>query len=176
MGLPSLTGKQKAWAQAYVGPARFNASEAARLTGIAISSGVENRSKPHIMDYVEELQKDALRRHMISQARTLEELVAIGFSNITDILTVDGDGRVTMKDLDEAPRHVTSSIKKMKLKRTNKPDGDFDEILEIELHDKMTALKMLGTFQGLFERQDGGDDEEKPVFTGLEIVAPKEES
>lgn len=169
---PSITDKQKAWARAYVGPSRFNASAAARLVGIKEGTGRDYRANSGVMDYVEHLQQDALRRHMLSQARTLEELIAMGFSNITDIITVE-EGKVVMKDLEGCPRFVTAAIKKMKLRRSNRGDGDFDDILEIELHDKMSALRMLGQHQGLFEKGASGDEEEH-VFTGLEIVAPTE--
>ena len=167
-----LTDKQAAWARAYIGPAKFNASEAARMVGIKPEYGREMRSKSHVMDYVEKLQVEAAERWQISQARTLEELCAVAFSNVTEIVTFE-DGRLIVRDLDELPRTVTAAIKEIKLRRVKVHGGEpneFEEVFEIKFHDKLAALEKIGQYQGLFKGQGGEETEE---WTGLEVIKPQ---
>lgn len=59
--LPKLSGKIRIWADAYVGEARFNASEAARIAGYKNPrvSGQENLRKPAARAYIEDVLKQS---------------------------------------------------------------------------------------------------------------------
>lgn len=59
-GQLKLTGKQKAFADAYVGVARFNGSEAARMAGYAqpVVQASENLRKPNIRAYISEILRE----------------------------------------------------------------------------------------------------------------------
>ena len=162
-----LTDKQKAWCHAYVGPAKFNASAAAEYAGISDSSGREMRTKPAVMAYADSLMADNLARWGVSQERTLLELAAVAFSSMADFVEMDG-GKLIVRDWDEIPNHVKSAVKKIKLRRVSRGEDEFDEVLELELHDKLTAVKQLGEYQGLFKGQ--GDQAEQ--WGGIGIIEP----
>jgi phage terminase small subunit len=172
-----LTDRQRGWAEAYVGPARYNASEAARMTGLSEAEGRRYRTKAHIVDYVEQLQASAIKSRLISMDRTLEEIISIALSDITEIVTID-DGRLIVRSLDELPRSVRCCIRSIKLRRSKRPTGEdeegkdeFEEVFELTLHDKIKALEMLGRYQKMFS-DNAGDGEERPAFVGFEMIAP----
>ena len=172
------TDRQRSWAEAYVGPARFNASEAARLTGLSEAEGRRLRTKAHIIDLVEKLQAEAVKSRLISMDRTLEEIIAIALSDLTEIVTIE-DGRLIVRSLDELPRGVRSCIKSVKLRRSRHAntgeDGDeFEEVFEITLHDKLKALEMLGRYQKMFS-ENAEYGEERPAFVGFDMIAPPDE-
>lgn len=176
-----LTDLQRSWAHAYVGPAKFNASEAARIAGLSEAEGRRMRSKPHVVAYVEDLQRERLAGRVISQDRTLEEIFAIATSNVADVVTVTDEGHFLVRSLDGLPRHITAAIKKIKLTRrqipgekTEEGGAVFEDVLEIELHDKVKALALLAQHQGLLDPANANNDH-TPAFAGLEIVAPTEE-
>lgn len=169
--MPECTDLQKAWAESYVGEARFNATKAAEIVGLTPTQGPKMRSKEHVMAYVEELQRGAVKSRLISQARVLEEIIGLALSDMTEIVQVE-DGKLIIRNFADLPRHVRTSIKKIKLRRQNKGEGDFDEVLELELHDKLKPLEMLAKWQGLLDGDGKKEDEETPVFTGLTIVGP----
>jgi phage terminase small subunit len=174
----TLTDNQRAWAEAYVGPARFNASEAARMVGVDPSTGRTYRTNKIVVDYVERLQAESVQSRLISMDRTLEEIISIALSDLTEIVTID-NGRLIVRSLDELPRGVRCCIKSVKLRRSRHAnageDGEeFEEVFEIVLHDKMKALEMLGRYQAMFT-DNAGSDEERPAFVGFDMIAPPEQ-
>lgn len=166
-----LTDKQKAWAEAYVGPAKFNASAAAQMAGVDPSTGREYRTKQNVIAYVEQLQAERLQGRVISQDRTLEEIFSIATSDLTDVFSFSDGGNLVVRDLDDLPRHVTCTIKKIKVTRRKDSGGDWEDVLELELHDKVKALALLAQHQGLLSGDPPTDQKEAP-FAGIEIVAP----
>ena len=88
-----LTGKQRLFVEAYLGPARGNATEAARLAGykgtdtVLGAMGAENLKKPKIKAAIEGALVKAARAGTIpSKERVLEELGRIA---------LDSDGEET---------------------------------------------------------------------------------
>jgi hypothetical protein len=165
-----LTDLQKAWAKEYIGGSRFNASAAAASVGMSESEGRRIRALPHIVDYIEMLQAERLASAALKGDRVLAEMIALAFSDMADIVRVE-DGRLIVSDFENLPRTVTTAIKKIKLRRSNKAEGDFDEVLELELHDKLGPLTKLFEYLGL--AGEGADAaHEKPKFTGLTLIGP----
>lgn len=72
-GKKGLSAKQKAFCLAYVGEAKGNATEAARVARYAIpsQSGYENLIKPEVLEYIRELTE---AMHRESGALTPEEI------------------------------------------------------------------------------------------------------
>lgn len=171
----AITDNQRAWAEAYVSSSKFNASDAARQVGITESEGRRYRAFPHVIDYVEQLQAEAVKSRLISMDRTLEEIISIALSDLTEVVTVDDKGRLIVRALDDLPRSVRCCIKSIKLRRSRKasddPDPEFEEVFEITLHDKIKALEMLGRYQKMFS-DNAGDSEERPAFVGFDMIAP----
>lgn len=66
--LPKISGKKQIWADAYIGEARFNASEAGRIAGYknARRSGQDNLHDPACQAYIKNaLQESAVSRDEI---------------------------------------------------------------------------------------------------------------
>jgi phage terminase small subunit len=171
----ALTDRQRAWAEAYVGPARYNASEAARTTGLSEAEGRRLRTKAHVVDYVEQLQAESVKSRLISMDRTLEEIISIALSDITEIVTIE-NGKLIVRSFDELPRGIRCCIKSVKLRRSRHANAgengdEFEEVFEITLHDKIKALEMLGRYQAMFT-DNAGSEEERPAFVGFDMIAP----
>jgi|TARA_Y100000310_G_scaffold4433_1_gene5350 hypothetical protein len=147
------------------------------MTGLAEAEGRRLRTKPHVIDLVEQLQAEAIKSRLISMDRTLEEIIAIALSDITEVVTIDDEGRLIVRVLDELPRSVRCCIKSVKLRRSRKasddPDPEFEEVFEVTFHDKIKALEMLGRYQKMFS-ENAGDNEERPAFVGFDMIAPPE--
>lgn len=164
------TELQKAFAEAYVGPARWNSFEAARLAGFAKSSIVQMANyclnAPHVRAYILLLLRHAGRDTLVSSRRVVQELSAIAYSDITDVMDIDSAGVVTLKSgsLSDLPEPVRVAIKKIKVRGSAEA-----QTVEIEFHDKMKALQMLGAMG--VEAEEAAERKEQG-FTGLEIIAP----
>ena len=170
-----VSGKQITWCEKFLGPARFNASLAARMTGISEAEGRRYKQQPKVMRYLHAMQADRARRWGVSKVLVMEELVALAFSDVTDIMDFT-DGKLTVRDLSSLPRHVTGAIKKLKLKRQavgDPQDGEFEEVLEVEFHEKIKPLMMLGQAYGIGADPDA--DREMVRWTGVEILPPARE-
>ena len=95
----------------------------------------------------------------------LNEIEAIGSAAITDVLSWDSTGNVTVKNSYDLPLHVQKSIKKVKVIPTR--DGN---AIEVEMHDKISALRLLSKHHGLLE---AGSDDNKPSILGINIRGPQ---
>jgi phage terminase small subunit len=146
-----LTGKQKLFADYYVGEANLNATRAAIKAGYspktAYSIGHENLKKPEISTYIEKILDE--------RAMTSKE-VLIGLTNeakgsIADILEEDG----TFDYEAMCQRGADKLLKKLKIKKTvRREHGSEDEIEEIthefEMYDAQSAKVHIGKAHGLF--------------------------
>ena len=88
----------------------------------------------------------------ISAEAVIRELAIIAFSDLRQDLAVGLDGSLSLKSLKDLPG--ASAIKKIKEKRKIKSLGENSEVLEsqleVEYHDKLKALEVLGKHLGLF--------------------------
>lgn len=98
-----------------------------------------------------------------------QELEAIGAAQITDVvswhLNADGHPVVEVKPSDELSERARRSIKKIKV--TPMEHGNQ---IEVEMHDKLSALRVLAKVEGLL---DGSDDQDKrPSLVGINLRGP----
>lgn len=174
---PRLTELQRRWAEAYVGDARFNAAEAARIAGMRpVSKGRQMRAKPHVMAYVEQLQRDTTHSFVITRERVLQELAAVAFSDATQVT-----GAASLREL---PPHVRAAVQSVKVRRrvvsqavdylpvegdASVQDVTIEEI-EYRMHPKIPALELLAKHTGLLEpdADAGGDD--RPALVGVTLI------
>lgn len=84
------------------------------------------------------------------------ELIALGTANITDIVNLDG----TIKPLDEIPEHALRAIKKISVR------GDD---VTIEMHDKVSVLRVLAKASGMLDTEK---NEDKPSIVGINMKGP----
>ena len=94
----------------------------------------------------------------------LEELSKLATSEITDVLFWDAEGRVTLQSAADLSPRARASIKKVKVT----PTADGNQI-EVELHNKDSALRLLAKHHGLLD-QTG--EQNKPSVIGVNIHGP----
>ncbi|NVJ46460.1 MAG: terminase small subunit [Cytophagia bacterium] len=98
-----LTDKEYRFANYYLGEARFNAAEAARLAGYsehtARQQGSRLLSNVYIEKYIKSRTSKILNDLQITQERILKEYVTLAFGNLTDYL----QDNWKLKPLNEIP-------------------------------------------------------------------------
>jgi hypothetical protein len=86
-------------------------------------------------------------------------------TKISDIMTWDEGGNVTVKAAHQIPEHALTAIKSIK----QKVDRDGNSTLEIELYDKVGVLRILAKASGLL---DNPEESDKPSVIGINIKSP----
>lgn len=98
-----------------------------------------------------------------------QELEAIAASQITDVVSwyVDANGkqRVDVIDSDQLSQRARRSIKKIKV--TPMEHGNQ---IEVEMHDKLSALRVLAKVEGLLNGED--DQDKRPSLVGINLRGP----
>lgn len=141
-----LTGKQRAFVNAYLGEARFNATEAAAMAGYGGSRntlqsiGAENLAKPIIREEIE--RQFALQE--VSAQEVLTLLADQMRATMDDFVSIpDGArGRFAFLDLEKAKQRGKLHLIKRMLWTQHGP--------RIELHDSQRAAELLGRALRLF--------------------------
>jgi hypothetical protein len=97
-------------------------------------------------------------------------LLSMANTKLTDIMTWDEHGNVTVKRSSDIPEHALHAIKNIKVRT----DKDGVSTLEIELYDKVGVLRLLAKASGLLDNPDDGN--EKPSVIDINVVAPRGEA
>jgi len=95
-----------------------------------------------------------------------QELQAIGASNVTDVLQWDASGEISLRASDAIPEHVQKGIKKVKV-----TPGQHGNSIEVEMHDKLSALRVLAKHYGLMEANSDADT--RPSILGINLKGPE---
>jgi len=93
------------------------------------------------------------------------ELASIAASNITDVLRWTESGAMALLKTDDIPVHVQKAIKKVKV--TPNQHGN---AIEVEMHDKLSALRVLARHHGLME--PNADSDSRPSVIGINMKGP----
>lgn len=135
-----------AFIAAYLGEARFNATEAERMTGAKHESydalrvaGSARLAKPHVKSAIE----DALRAQHVSAAEALAITAQFARASYKPFLTEDGQIDLSS---DEARRnvHLIKSMKVRERRSTDDKGRDYEDIeTEVTIHDAADAAKTL---------------------------------
>jgi len=96
-------------------------------------------------------------------------LLSMANTKLTDIMTWDEHGNVTVKRSSDIPEHALNAIKNVRVRT----DKDGVSTLEIELYDKVAVLRILAKASGLLDNPDDGS--EKPSVIDINVVAPRGE-
>ncbi|WP_333609341.1 terminase small subunit [Arsukibacterium sp.] len=110
----------------------------------------------------------------ISENRILAEMAAMGFSNLAGYYAAG----TQLKPLDELTPAQQRAIQKIKtkryLERTGAGPEDFEEveIMQIELHPKLPALKMIAEIKGMSAPKDA--DKQRPVNVHVHVTGNAE--
>ena len=94
----------------------------------------------------------------------VQELEAIGAGEATDVIQWDDMGRVTLTPSDQLSERAKRAIKKVKV-----TPNQFGNTIEVEMHDKLSALRLLAKHRGLLEPNS---DSQKPSMIGINITGP----
>lgn len=146
-----LTGKQKLFADYYVGEANLNATKAAIRAGYSEKTarfiGHENLTKPNILAYIEK----RLDELTMSSKEILAGLTNEAKGSISDVL--DENGFFDYVGMCE--RGADKLLKKLKIKKTTRrekgsEDGIEEITYEFEMYDAQAAKVHLGKYHGLF--------------------------
>lgn len=103
---------------------------------------------------------DADRREAVVQ-----ELEAIAAGEATDVISWDAMGQVQLTPSDQLPERARRSIKKVKV--TPNQHGN---TIEVEMHDKLAALRLLAKHRGLLEPNS---DDQRPSMIGINVTGPQ---
>ena len=94
-----------------------------------------------------------------------QELAAIGASNITDVLQWTESGAMALLKSSDIPAHVQKAIKKVKV-----TPNQYGNSIEVEMHDKLAALRVLARHHGLME--PNADSDSRPSVIGINMKGP----
>lgn len=94
------------------------------------------------------------------------ELQSIAGSNVTDVLQWTQDGGMTLLASEQIPVHVQKAIKKVRV-----TPNAFGNAIEVEMHDKLAALRVLARYHGLHEPNQ--DSDSRPSILGINLKGPE---
>jgi len=148
-----MTELQRRFADRYF--ETLNGSQSAIYAGYSEATSrqkaCELLNDPEIEAYISALKAEYAEKSGISKMRVLDEYRKIAFSDVRNVLTVDG-GLKSIDDIDDDTSGAIASIE------------SFDEVdrsgerlgtnRKIKLHDKLRALEALSKHLGLFEKDN----------------------
>lgn len=95
----------------------------------------------------------------------VQELEAIAAGEATDVISWDAMGQVQLKPSDQLSERAKRSIKKVKV-----TPNQYGNSIEVEMHDKLAALRLLAKHRGLLEPNS---DDQRPSMIGINVTGPK---
>ena len=95
-----------------------------------------------------------------------QTLVDIASANLTDVVTWNDQGEVKVKSSADIPDATASAIKKIRVTRSK----NGEPVLELEMHDKVSVLKVLAKSAGLLEPIPA--ESKTPSVVGIKMVGP----
>lgn len=153
--MAGLTNKQHAFIAAYLGEARWNATEAARIAGYANPGqlGYQLLQKTSIKEAVQA----AIADRAMTADEVLSRLAEHARGTMADFIDVD---RRTL-DLDKARDAGMLHL----VKKFSRSETKYGTNLSIELYDAQAALGLLGKHHGLFvEKHEHSGPGGEPLF------------
>lgn len=156
----ALTAKMKRFAEEYI--VDLNAAQAAIRAGYSARTakqiGQENLTKPDLQEYIQNLMDERSKRTEITADMVLREYAKLGFSNITDYLSVEQ--RLITIDTTEDGAPITDTVQVVRIFETDMvPEEKMRAVAEIKqtkegialkLHDKKGALDSIARHLGMF--------------------------
>jgi phage terminase small subunit len=150
--IKSLTAKQKRFCEEYL--IDLNATQAAIRAGFSPKTARCQASKLFanvaVEEYVAELRAKQQKRTEIDADAVLKELAAIGFSKITNVLDIDKYGASFKEEISEEAQRSIESITVSKSSVESDRGVSSNERLQVKMHSKIAALKVLGQHLGIF--------------------------
>lgn len=170
-----LSPKRRAFADYYI-ISRGNGAEAARRAGYSAKTARQQASKllkeKAIAAYIAENLAALWEENAIEKDSVLEEIRRNAFARITDVVTWDDSGALTIVASDDLPVEALSAIREVKEIVTTSRTKDGRTITTrrfgFKMHDKAPMLTMLGRHLKLFDR--AGEEPEKIPFSAIRAL------
>lgn len=181
MARRKLTDKQARFVEEYL--IDLNATQAAIRAGYsaktADSQAAQLVANPKVAEAIQKAKEKFSNKLEISAERVLQEMAALAFSDLGDVMAWGPDAESTelypSEELKPEHRRAVSSVKvrKMVLKsrgvdEDGEPSVHVEESIlstEIKLHDKSKALDQLARHLGLFDK----DNEQRKPEIHIEV-------
>ena len=96
-----------------------------------------------------------------------QTLVDLASAKLTDVLSWDADGNVSIKASSEIDESTAAAIKRIRVTRGR----DAEPNLELEMHDKVSVLRILAKSAGLLEAVAA--ENAAPSVVGIKMVGPE---
>lgn len=96
------------------------------------------------------------------------EMLGIAKAKVTDIFDWNGK-KLELKDAKDIPDHALAAIKKIKIT----PTQSGEDVIEVELLDKVRVFQLLAKSAGLLDTEKDGD---KPAVVDIQMVMPEEDT
>jgi hypothetical protein len=97
-------------------------------------------------------------------------LLCMANTKLTDIMSWDDQGNVSVKASKDIPEHALQAIKSIKANEFTDKSGNTTRTIDIELYDKVGVLRLLAKASGLLDNPEAESD--KPSVIGINIKAP----
>jgi len=97
-------------------------------------------------------------------------LLCMANTKLTDIMSWDEEGNISVKPSSQIPEHALQAIKSIKVNERKDKDGNVTRTLDIELYDKVGVLRLLAKASGLLDNPDDGSD--KPSVIDVNVISP----
>jgi len=167
-----MTRKQAAFCCEYV--IDYNATKAAIRAGFSKNGAGQTAErllkKVEILQYIDELEAEKQAKRDVTIDKILAEYAKIAFTDLPGIINYSR-GIMSLSDFEKLTPDQRACIKKFKIKTGNPLANDPDKVpcdyVEIELHDKMHALDMMGKHLGMFVERHSLDMEKTPELNLL---------
>ena len=146
-----LTKRQERFVLEYL--VDLNASQAAKRAGYSTAStcaGSQIMSRSNVRQAIDDELESRSRQYRAETDRIIQELAALGFAQIADFVTIDGQS-VTWEDMSKVSRFKRAAVKRVKHTTHYGRGGEaVGETVELELEPKLKALELLGKHIGMF--------------------------
>lgn len=151
-----LSLRQQRFCEEYV--VHFVGAKAARVAGFSEKTAGQQsytmlKENENVKDYINQLVVAQSRRTEVDSDKVVQELAKIGFSNIKSFYDNDGKLR-TVNDLDGVQSAAINSMKETTFKDS---EGASRVVREYKLHDKLGALRELGSHLGIYDKDKTKD-------------------
>lgn len=153
--MAKLTEKQKRFVSEYL--VDLNATAAARRAGYKDPNiGRQLITKNNVSEEIAKRQAKLQNKLEITQERVLEEIAGVAFANASDFVTVTASGLLDVKPTSKVPKEKLAALASIKYGANGS--------VEIKLHDKAIALRMLAEHLGMFKQAASATEQENNIF------------
>ena len=176
MSSRQLTKKERWFVAYYLGEARGNATKAAIMAGYKNPRGIAPGlcAKPSIAQAIEE----GVSRVEMGQQEVLMRLAELARTDMTDFLRFPSLEGPAALDMHKAKRRgKLGGIKKLKASRIDRGDDqDPLDVVEVELHSPIEALKLLAKYHKLIDtaKENNETKNRKPISEALDLLRARQ--